>query len=96
MDGPWDPVKGHRFDKTKILMDPYAKVIGGRDTWGVQPDWNNLYQHRARPVLNDFDWEHDKPLETPIEDLVIYEMHVRSLHAARIVRGDASPARSRG
>jgi glycogen operon protein len=78
MDGPWDPVRGHRFDKTKVLMDPYAKVIDGRNVWGVPPDWNNIYQHRARPVLDDFDWEHDTPLETPIEDLVIYEMHVRS------------------
>ena len=78
MDGPWDPKAGHRFDQSKILMDPYAKAIGGRETWGVLPDWNNVFQHRGRPVLNDFDWEHDKPLETPIEDLVIYEMHVRS------------------
>lgn len=78
VDGPWDPVVGHRFDKSKVLMDPYAKVIGGRDVWGVTPDWDNLYQHRARPVLDDFDWEDDTPLETPIEDLVIYEAHVRS------------------
>ncbi|PJF27378.1 MAG: glycogen debranching enzyme, partial [Phototrophicales bacterium] len=76
-DGPWDPVAGHRFDKTKIVMDPYAKAIGGRDVWGSQPNWDDIYQHRARPVMNDFDWERDRPLETPIEDLVIYEMHVR-------------------
>jgi glycogen operon protein len=81
MDGPWSPEQGHRFDKTKILMDPYARVIGGREVWGVVPDWDDPYQHRARLVLDDFDWEHDKPLETPIEDLVIYEMHVRSFTA---------------
>lgn len=91
MDGPWDPKNGHRFDKTKVLMDPYARVIGGRDTWGVQPDWNNVYQHRARPVLNDFDWEHDKPLEMPIEDLVIYEMHVRSFTKDESSGVDAQP-----
>src|ERR1700677_566596 len=28
MDGPYDPVEGHRFDKTRILSDPYAKAIG--------------------------------------------------------------------
>ena len=78
MDGPWDPVVGHRFDKSKVLMDPYAKVIGGRDVWGVTPDWGNMYPHRARPVLDDFDWEDDTPLETPIEDWVVYEAHVRS------------------
>ena len=77
MDGPFDPAAGHRFDKTKILMDPYAKAIAGRDQWGVEPDWNNAYQHRARLAFDDFDWEGDRPLETPMEDLVIYEMHVR-------------------
>ncbi|HEC69922.1 MAG TPA: glycogen debranching enzyme GlgX [Candidatus Omnitrophica bacterium] len=77
MDGPFNPKEGHRFDKTKILMDPYAKAIGGRDVWGVEPNWNDIYQHRARIFFDDFDWEDDHPLEIPIEDLIIYEMHVR-------------------
>jgi len=77
IDGPWNPVVGHRFDKTKILLDPYAKVISGRNVWAVQPNWNDQYQHRGRLVIDDFDWENDKPLEIASEDLVIYEMHVR-------------------
>ena len=78
MDGPWNPKEGHRFDKTKILMDPYAKLIAGRDVWGAQPDWSNVYQYRARVVCDDFDWEDDLPLETPVNELVIYEMHIRN------------------
>jgi isoamylase len=78
MDGPFDPQHGQRFDPTKILLDPYAKVVSGRDTWGTTPDWDNQYQHRGRFVYDDFDWEGDHPLEKPIEDLVIYEMHVRA------------------
>ena len=70
IDGPFDPAEGQRFDKTKVLMDPYAKAIGGRDVWGEKPDWNNMYQHRARVCFDDFDWENDHPLETPVEDLV--------------------------
>lgn len=81
MDGPFDPEEGHRFDKTKILMDPYAKAIGGRDVWGEIPDWSATYQHRARIVYDDFDWENDHPLEIPMEDLVIYELHVRGFTA---------------
>jgi isoamylase len=81
MDGPFDPATGHRFDKTKILLDPYARVIGGRDRWGVPPDWSEQYHHRGRLSFDDFDWEHDRPLEKPIEDLVIYETHVRSFTA---------------
>jgi len=77
MDGLFDPKEGHRFDKTKILLDPYAKSIGGRNVWGKTPDWNNIYQHRSRLVYDDFDWGDERPLEIPIEDLVIYELHVR-------------------
>ncbi len=69
----------HRFDARTILMDPYAKAIGGRDVWGEMPDRDNIYQHRARLVYDDFDWGADRPLEIPIEDLIIYEMHVRGL-----------------
>lgn len=78
MDGEYDPVAGQRFNKDRILCDPYAKVIGGRDIWMQEPDYHNLYPHRARLAFEDFDWEQDRPLEIPIEDLVIYEAHVRS------------------
>lgn len=78
MDGPKNFREGHWFDKSKILMDPYARIIGGRDVWGITPDWNDIYQHRARISFDDFDWEGDRPLEIPPEDQIIYEMHVRS------------------
>ncbi|MGE5139897.1 MAG: hypothetical protein ACM3JD_10565 [Rudaea sp.] len=78
MDGPYDPSRGLRFDKTKILMDPYAKIVSGRDVWGTPPDWTDPYPHRAQPASDDFDWQSDTPLNIPSEDLVIYEMHVRS------------------
>ena len=78
MDGPLCPEEGHRFDKSKILLDPYAKLIVGRDVWGQKPNWDSLYQYRARVVFDDFDWESDVPLETPVNDLIVYEMHVRN------------------
>jgi glycogen operon protein len=77
MEGPFDPAAGHRFDASKILMDPYAKVIGGRDVWGQEPHWEDIYPYRSRLSFEDFDWESDRPLDIPIEDLVIYEAHVR-------------------
>ncbi len=79
--GPWDPGAGNRFDKTKILCDPYAKLIGGRDVWRAQPDWNDIYQHRARLSFDDFDWEEDTAIEIPAKDLVVYEAHVRGFTA---------------
>jgi isoamylase len=77
MDGPFDPAAGHRFDSSRILMDPFARAIGGRDVWGREPDWSDPYQHRSRLVFDDFDWDDDRPLEIPMEDLIIYEAHLR-------------------
>ncbi|MEZ4869553.1 MAG: glycogen debranching protein GlgX [Caldilineaceae bacterium] len=79
--GPFDPQSGHRFDTNKILLDPYARAIGGRDIWGLPPNWEDIYQYRARLVFDDFDWGDDRPLEIPTEDLIIYEAHVRSFTA---------------
>jgi glycogen operon protein len=88
MAGPFDPRAGHRFDPTKVLLDPYAKLVSGRDVWGAPPDRERPCPYRGRFVFDDFDWEGDRPLETPIEDLVIYEMHVRGFtrHASSGVR----------
>ena len=77
LDGPNQPHLGHRFDPSIILLDPYAKAIGGRDVWGQAPILHNGYQHRARLAYDDFDWTGDRPLAIPAEDLIIYEMHVR-------------------
>lgn len=82
MDGGFEkPAPGqpafHRFDPSVVLMDPYARSVGGRDVWGQPPDRSDAFQHRSRIVFDDFDWEGDRPLEIPLEDLVIYEMHVR-------------------
>ena len=78
IEGPYSPEAGHRFNGDNILMDPYARATSGREEWGVEPNWEIQYQHRSRISFDDFDWEGDSPLETNDEDLVIYEMHVRS------------------
>ena len=30
VEGPWEPEKGHRFNASKLLVDPYAKAITGQ------------------------------------------------------------------
>jgi glycogen operon protein len=81
MAGPWDPAHGERFDVTDILCDPYAHALGGREAWRKPVDWSDPYQHRARIAFDDFDWEADHQLERPIQDTVIYEMHLRGFTA---------------
>jgi len=77
MEGPWEPKSGHLFDSKKILLDPFAREIGGRDVWLTVPPDEEIYPHRARMPYEDFDWGHDRPINLAVEDLVIYEMHVR-------------------
>lgn len=78
MDGPYSPHKGYYFDRNRSLLDPYARSVSGREIWGMPPDENNPFQHRGRMIRDDYDWGDDHPLDIPIQDLVIYEMHVRS------------------
>jgi isoamylase len=33
--GPWDPDRGHRFDPTKLLLDPYARELGRALRWNA-------------------------------------------------------------
>ena len=72
MDGPFDPARGYRFDRTKVLVDPYAKMISGQMSWGARGSGR-----RGMVIPEDYNWEGDKPLEFPLGDLVIYEAHVR-------------------
>lgn len=75
--GPKDKKAGHRFDRSKILLDPFARSIGGRDVWMKPPDPDEIFPHRGQICDEDFDWDHDRPLRVPETDLVIYEMHAR-------------------
>ena len=76
-DGVNEPEEGLLYDKKRILLDPYAKSVSGRSVWGRKPQDAGPFVHRGQIIREDYDWEGDKPLETPLEDLVIYEMHVR-------------------
>ena len=77
-EGEYAPEKGLRFDSSKVLLDPYAKSISGRTVWGKEPDGSIAFQQRGQIIQEDYDWEGDKPLELPQNELVIYELHVRS------------------
>ena len=77
MDGPQRPEAGLRFDAGKLLLDPFARAIAGRDAWGHLPEGGDGGEYRGRLVPDDFDWGVDRPPDVAAGDLVIYEMHVR-------------------
>ncbi len=76
VDGPWDPARGLLFNKKNRLLDPFARAVAGQRHWGEigNPDGNG---YRARVVQNNFEWNAASLPKTPMEDTVIYEMHVR-------------------
>lgn len=78
--GPFEPKQGQRFDWSKVLLDPFAVLVTGRDAWGLRSEDSIPYRCRVAPP--DFDWEQDSPPSIPMEDLVIYEMHVRGFTRA--------------
>ena len=75
LDGPYYKKKGLLFDRHKPLLDPYAKAVVVQSEWGQKPD--AFLGYRGRVVKNNFDWGITKPSIIPMEDLIIYEMHVR-------------------
>lgn len=77
MDGPFSPHIGHRFDSRRILLDPFARAVSGREHFGTRPADHSAFTHRGRIPQNNFDWEHDRPLDLPVNKMVIYELHVR-------------------
>lgn len=79
--GPFDPQKGHRFDASKVLVDPYARAVMvdehySRDAAKVPGD--NVATAMKSVVVdpNTYDWEGDEPLQRSYANSVIYEMHV--------------------
>ena len=75
LDGPYDEKKWLRFDRTKILLDPYARAVTGQSHWGHKN--NPQHGYRARVVHSNFDWGQQRHTSIPMEDLIIYELHVR-------------------
>ena len=69
VDGPFAPEKGHRFNKNRYLIDPYAKALTGTSGKSVP---------KCVVICDeDFDWQGDRPLNYPLQQSVIYETHVR-------------------
>ena len=64
-DGPWDPIAGHRYDSSALLLDPYARAIDAHGLGVI--------------VADGFDWGEDRHPRNAWADTVIYEAHVRSL-----------------
>ena len=104
--GPSTPELGQWCNPSKLLLDPYAKAIEGQIEWheAMFPyrfdnplgSRNNADSASFVPksiVTNPyFDWGHDRPLNRPPHETVIYEVHIKGF----TTRHPAIPPELRG
>ncbi len=80
--GPFQPEEGHRFDPSRVLLDPYGRAvvvpkIYSRDTLKEPGHHTALSMKSVVVDTRQYDWEGDVPLNRPAIRTIIYEMHVR-------------------
>ena len=95
VDGPYAPSEGHRFNRHKLLLDPYANAVSGTIRWSDalygyrvgHPDQDLSFDDRdsagdlPKCVVVDpaFSWGDDRSPGTPWNRTIIYECHVKGL-----------------
>ena len=93
VDGPYEPLRGHRFNPNKLLLDPYARDIVRKPTWapellgyveGEEDLSFNAADSAGVAALARVAPEHvESELlhgpEIPWEETIIYETHVKGL-----------------
>ena len=89
--GPYEPAAGHRFNPRKVLLDPYAKLVGRDITWGPELYGYKLGDAEADMSLDErdnaalaplgavidpsFTWGTDASPRRPWHQTIIYELH---------------------
>lgn len=93
VSGPYEPSQGARFNRNKLLLDPYAKQLVGRLIWHdalfgyrVNSRRQDLSLDRrdsafampkCRVIDTAFSWGDDRRPATSWQDTIIYELHVK-------------------
>ena len=91
--GTYDPQNGHRFNPSKLLIDPYAKAIAGTIDWSDalfgyevgNPEEDLSYNEtdsaafipKCVVVDQGFNWGNDRAPKIPYHQSIIYETHVK-------------------
>ncbi|CAB1019928.1 glycogen debranching enzyme GlgX [Corynebacterium diphtheriae] len=93
--GPYNPAEGKRCDPSKLLVDPYARAFDGEFdghpslfSYDINdpenPEGRNTedsLEHTMKSVVVNpfFDWGSDRSPNTPYNETVIYEAHVKGM-----------------
>jgi isoamylase len=81
-DGPFAPERGCRFDREKVLLDPYGLAVAvpaSYDRGAARRPGDNAATAMKSVVADPsaYQWDGDAPLQRPFVETLIYEMHVR-------------------
>ena len=92
VSGPYDPKRGKRANRSKLLLDPYAKATTGAFDWdqslfpynfgdplSVNNDDSAAHMMLGVVINPFFDWAGDRHPRIPYAETVIYEAHVKGL-----------------
>jgi len=105
VSGPYDPSNGHRFNANKLLIDPYVRSLHGKLRWSDAVFGYRVGSQRAdlsfdrrdnarqipkcRVIETAFTWGEDRRPQTPWEETIILELHIRG---TTIKHPDIDPA----
>jgi glycogen operon protein len=97
VQGPYEPAKGHRFNRNKLLLDPYGKQIRNGLRWhdshfgykighrnqDLSFDRRDSAPGMLKSVVIDsaFTWGADQAPRIPWHRTIIYEIHVKGFTA---------------
>jgi isoamylase len=97
VNGPYDPKLGLRFNRNKLLLDPYARQIVGTPRWsdalfgyrvGSSREDFSFDRRDSAPAMpkcrvieSAFSWGGDQHPRTPLHETIIYELHVKGFTA---------------
>ena len=98
-EGKYDPSKGLRFNRNKLLIDPYAKALSGKINWDKSIfSYDQESPHKDLAINNDdsgpfvpkgividtqYDWKDVKKPKHSWARTVIYETHVKGISILR-------------
>lgn len=82
VDGPFDPYQGHRFNRNKVLIEPYSRGVVYSKNYSrddaIHPHSNVASAMKSLVVdPSRYNWEGVNSPDVPMIDTIIYEMHVR-------------------
>jgi glycogen operon protein len=97
--GEYAPERGLRCNAAKLLLDPYARAVAGAVRWGpsvfgyrqgdpaedLARGDDDSAEAMPRSVVVDpsFDWGDDRRPDTPLDETIVYELHVKGFTRQR-------------